>query len=367
MRKTIVILSLLWVWMGFNFVLYGTGNTNIQERTIEEIAVSWPNGDSILEFSGMDWYKNHLIIMPQRKQFMEEVLLKKNGESKTEFYYIPKQMISKYLEQGNNDKSICPFKLKVSVKGFSNLSCLCNGKLEFEGFEAIAFHQEKNIVFLTIEANINKIMKGFLVRGEIDPDTLCINVDLYNWKPVKIPMNVKIENFSYETLLVTDKKVIAIYEANGEKVNSSPKAYVYDLKLENSNPISFPNIDYRITDATAPDQDYCFWCINYYWPGEKEKLLPPENDSIESYCNITPPSRQSTEIIERLVEFKYKKSKIELVNCSIIPIKQESRNPKCGRNWEGIVRFEDTKSKKDGFLVVTDQYPRTIFGFVSKK
>ena len=30
-----------------------------------------------------------------------------------------------------------------------------------------------------------------------------------------------------------------------------------------------------------------------------------------------------------------------------------------GRNWEGIVRFNNS-----GFLLVTDQYPKTYFGFV---
>lgn len=329
-----------------------TRDTNLKERTIEEIAVLWPEDDDHLQLSGMDWYNNDLIILPECKK-----RLKKTDELELSFYYIPKNKIAGYLYKNQNAgpaEPIRPMKLKFFIKGFSRLYRLYNGGLEFEGFEAIAFHQEKNILFLTVEANIAEItMKGFLVRGRIDPASLRINVNLYENPPVEIPADVNIRNFTYETLLVTGKKVIAIYEANGKNVNPRPKAYAYDHDLKTRAAIFFPHIGYRLTDATAVNLRNRFWCTNFYYPGDKERLL------LEN-------SGKNKEPVERLAGFKYDESGITLISSGFISLELLCKNPDCGRNWEGIVRFRDKSLNKDGFLVVTDKHPRTILGFVAK-
>jgi len=351
--------------MGITFALYGTEHTNHLERIIEEIPVTWPEEETNLQLSGMDWYNDYLVILPESKH-----LFKKTDNLDLCFYYIPKSTIVRYLLHGRDarqTKPIVPMQLKVSIKGFSNLSCLCDGQLDFEGFEALAFHRGKNFVFLAIEANINKtIMKTFLVRGTIDPISLQITVNLDQPRPLEIPSVITIPNYGYEALFVTDDKVVAIYEANGNAVNPNPTAYAYDFDLKNKMSIPFPPIDYRVTDATALDSENRFWCINYYYPDEKEKLLPPDEDMIEGSCGIRPPSRRYTKIVERLVEFRYQSSEIRYVNCSLIPLQPGGHDPKSGRNWEGIVRFQDVPSKKDGFLVVTDRYPRTLFAFIQR-
>ena len=60
--------------------------------------------------------------------------------------------------------------------------------------------------------------------------------------------------------------------------------------------------------------------------------------------------------VERLVEYKIYKNKIERTESKPIQfvINKESRN------WEGVVRFD-----KKGFIVVVDEYPRTILAFVN--
>lgn len=330
-----------------------TRDMNLEERTIEEIAVQWPEDDKNLQLSGMDWYKNYLIILPECKNQLKNI-----DEFELSFYYIPKYKIIKNLNIRQNAEpagSIHPLELKCSIKGFSRLYGLYNGSLKLEGFEAIAFHQEKNILFLTMEANIGEItMKGFLIKGEINPASLRIRVDLYKYPPVEIPSEVNIQNFTYETLLVTTDEVIAIYEANAENVNPHPKAYSYDHDLKNRVSISFPHIGYRITDATVINSQNRFWCTNYYYPGDRERLLLEDTGK-----NKKP--------VERLAEFRYDKSVSRIIpTSSFISLNPLSKNSKTSRNWEGIVRIQDKRLKKDGFLIVTDKYPRTILGFVSK-
>ena len=62
--------------------------------------------------------------------------------------------------------------------------------------------------------------------------------------------------------------------------------------------------------------------------------------------------------VERLVEYKIYKNKIQRTAKDPVQfvINKESRN------WEGVVRFDNK-----GFIVVVDEYPRTILAFVKNK
>ena len=98
------------------------------------------------EISGMDWYKEHLFLLPENQN--------------NYLYVIPKEKIYKSLESSKKIK-ILPKKnnfiapdYKRSIKGF-------------EGFESIAFHNDN--FFITIEAKENNIMKSYIIWGEIDP------------------------------------------------------------------------------------------------------------------------------------------------------------------------------------------------------
>jgi hypothetical protein len=64
--------------------------------------------------------------------------------------------------------------------------------------------------------------------------------------------------------------------------------------------------------------------------------------------------------VERLVEFECNGSGIRLTKRPPIPLKLRLDEPP--RNWEGIVRLEGR-----GFLLITDEHPRTILGFVEYK
>ncbi|MBV7336480.1 hypothetical protein KFU94_51275 [Chloroflexi bacterium TSY] len=132
------------------------------------------------------------------------------------------------------------------------------------------------------------------------------------------------------------------------KPNSEPP------HLTQSKTTSFPNIEYRTTDATALDADNRFWVINYYFPNEGV-LLPDVDPIAELYGQgIT---HKQYDHVERLIELEYSESGIQLVERP--PIQLELID--APRNWEGIVRLENR-----GFLIVTDKWPETILGFVAK-
>ena len=61
--------------------------------------------------------------------------------------------------------------------------------------------------------------------------------------------------------------------------------------------------------------------------------------------------------VERLIEFQIKNNSITRTTADPIQLElnQESRN------WEGLVRLDRT-----GFLMIVDEYPRTILAFVKK-
>ena len=114
------------------------------------------------------------------------------------------------------------------------------------------------------------------------------------------------------------------------------------------------NIEYRITDATKVDENNKFWSINYFWPGDKKALEPSKDLIFEN----TPKgdSHQSSNIVERLIEFEIKNKRIILTKSEPIQLVLNEDSP---RNWESIVRFGNK-----GFLIATDKHPRMILSFV---
>ena len=217
--------------------------------------------------------------------------------------------------------------------------------LGFDGFEAIAFNG--NEVYVTIEAEQNGMMVGFLAWGRIDPNSY--EITILNEDICRIETPIQIDNLSFESLINHKKRMLLLYEANGSNLRKDP--YQLSISLDDCSleKVKAPNIEYRITDATKVKNNR-FWAINYYWPGDK-KNLKPGLDRLSKNKNI-----DNNQTVERLVEFEIKKNQIKLTNTEPVELFLEKGN---SRNWEAIVRFE-----KSGFLISTDKYPRMILGYV---
>ncbi|MCP5049725.1 MAG: hypothetical protein GY940_21320 [bacterium] len=318
-----------------------TTSITTNETPIQEIILTGAvtNAEKA-EISGLTWYKDYLILLPQ---YPHRFKSKKNGR----LFAIPKQTILSYLDSSPHPEPIKPKKINLVAPG---LKWKFPG---YQGFEAIAFHGDR--VFLTIEAHLGKKnMMAYLVGGEISPDLSRITLDT-DAPLVKIRPQARISNFSNESLIVTKDHVISVYEGNGKNINPSPIAHVFDHQLKEIKTIPFPTIEYRITDASAIDGNGRFWCINYCWPGSWIKLKPAEDGIVKTYGQG--PTHSGVRVVERLVEFQYTPSGIKPAHTAPIQLQLAPK----ARNWEGIVRLGNR-----GFIIVTDEHPRTILAFVPR-
>jgi hypothetical protein len=306
------------------------------EIRIQEIPLTEPASESRSEFSGMAWYGDTLILLPQFPRRFAD------GEMGAVFA-LEKAQILDFLEGKTSaplDPKLIPFDddgLKRQVGGF-------------EGFESIAFNGDD--VYLTVEAHAHGMM-GYLVKGHVQPDLSEIKLD--SSQLVQIPPPIVKENFSDEASLVYQDSILTFYEANGAQVNPSPAAHKFSLDLQPQDPLPFPNIEYRITDTAPPDQNGRFWAINYLFPIDVEKIKPEVDPLAEQYAEGPTAIKNIT--VERLVQFQIDADGIHLVDRP--PVQLRLAGDVAPRNWEALALLDER-----GFLIATDKYSRTIFAFV---
>lgn len=312
------------------------GPTGVIEHTVVTISLSGPLSKSSAEVSGLAWYGDYLIILPQYPTFA-------NREGDGEIYVLPKADILAYLD-GDDSGPLEPKAIPFIAPG------LAKSIAGFEGYEAIAFDGER--VFLTIEAAPSSGMKGYLVSGHIAADLSALVLDTSLLTEVQV-QSIS-DNKSDEALFLANGTLVTIYEVNGAGVNASPVAHLFDTTLASEGTIPLPNVEYRLTDASALDGKNRFWAINYFYPGE-DYLLPDSDPLAERYGQG--PTHAQEDYVERLVEFEYDEAGIRLVDTP--PIQLELL-PEEARNWEGLARLDDR-----GFLLMTDKFPETILGFVA--
>lgn len=297
----------------------------IFSQAVEPIYITL-NGDITnpdQEVSGLAWYKDNLILLPQYPT--------------DKIYSIPKTQILDFLDSART--TILPKEIKWNSPGLDKRIC------GFEGYESIVFNDDT--VYVTIEAEKRNTNHGFIARGIIDSIKNEIKINKKSLKKIKTP--VMLSNMTYETILINNNSVITIYEVNSARVNKSPVYHQFDKNLRSNIIKPFPFTEYRITDATEIDNDGKFWVTNYFWPGDYDLLKQDLNYTITKKEDIKP--------VERLLEF-------QIVDGTIIRTETQPINIKLSefsdsRNWEGIVRLDNR-----GFLIVTDKFPGTILAFV---
>ncbi|MBE9475125.1 MAG: hypothetical protein IMY85_09565, partial [Chloroflexi bacterium] len=222
-----------------------------QEAPVQVISLAGPIASPDAQISGMAWYGDTLVILPQ---YPEKNFAQSGAAS---VFALSKQDILDYLS-GSYKGPLTPYRLSFQAPNFASQIP------GYEGYEAIAFDGEQ--AFLTIEANHQGSMQGFLISGEIQPDLNQIRLDPASL--TEIPLPVQIFNYAYETLLVAGDQVLTIYEANGTELNPNPSAFSIERASLTPNVVDFANIEYRLTDATALDENGRFWVMNIFMPIE---------------------------------------------------------------------------------------------------
>jgi len=309
----------------------------LREHDVKRIELEGRISEKDSELSGLAWYGDQLILLPQ---FPNKFVYRNGGT----LYSIPKEKLQSVILKKSHEK-ILPNKIALYADGLEKFNS--NGS----GYEAITFIG--NTAFISIEYMHNGITEGYLVSGIMSKDKKSLTLNKNTL--VKIPLKEHIFNSSCETIVNYKNNIYAIFEANGKNVNPYPVAYKFDTKLNFLNFISFPSIEYRITDATEVNSEGDFWAINYFYPGDK-KLLKPTVDSISIKYGIGKTNALSR-TVERLVKLKINKGQIIETNSPPLYLKLDVDKP--SRNWEGIAKFNNL-----GFLIVTDTYPETILAFV---
>ncbi len=300
------------------------------ETAVQEITLDGPITDRDAEISGMAWYGDHLILLPQYPDYQR---------SDSVIFAIPKAEIEAYL--GGDDTAIEPIAIPFENSGLGDRM---DG---FEGYESIAFLEDT--AYLTIEVSGGG-MKGFVVRGSIAPDLSQFTI--VGPRMTEIEQPVTLGNRSDEALLIAEDQIVTFYESNGEAVNESPVAHLFSTDLNIAGTVPFPHIPYRITDVTELDENGRFWAINYNFPNDR--AIQEEDSLIAQYEEGA--THQNSEGVERLVEFQYSEDGVTRIEQPPIQLQLLSDEL---RNWEGIVRLDDL-----GFLIVTDKFPETILAFV---
>ena len=302
------------------------------ERTPTLLKIGGPMKNSDEEISGMDWYNDNLILLPENLNGYVFAIKKTELESRI---------------NGNDTTTIFPEQIKFNTPNYKELVP------GFDSFEAIAFRGYE--VYLTIEIRFVDSMSCLLARGHIDEKTLEITVPEQNLTVIDVPTYV--DNMSYESLVIDEDRVIALFEANGDSLIKAP--YALSINSSGSDIIKYPlsSINYRIADATKVDKNNRFWVINYFFPGDR-KVLKPSNDILTAkYGNG--PSHSKSNRVERLIEYEIKNGKVSLTKSA--PIEIELEGEKTSRKWEALARYGN-----EGFLIATDKYPKphTLLAFL---
>lgn len=334
MSKKILAILFLFVVSGIlGWYFFGRPNkTEFVEQPVTIIPLNGPITSKKAELSGLAWVGDILVLLPQYPE--------KFGPEDGALFAIPKSAILDYLD-GSSKEPISPYLIRFIAPG------LKDDIQKYEGYEAIDFWN--HTVYLTIESGKDNQMMGYLVSGTISSDLKEVQIDTSNI--VEIQPAIQLDNRTDEAIIVMQDKVMTFYEINGADLNPHPAVHAFGLDLTPESTISFPAIEYRVTDATlGPSGE--IWVINYVSPKDSE-VYPLSDPLIEKYNNGEGVDKNRQ--VERLVKLNFTDSGIVLADHPPVNI-QLDKDP---RNWEGLVLLDDR-----GFLLVTDKSPKTMLAFI---
>ena len=310
-----------------------TASTTAQEQAVTVLELSGPITSPRAELSGMGWHDDMLILLPQYPE--------RFGDGDGALFALSKADILAALD-GTRQTPLEPTLIPLVAPGMEDLLKF------FRGYKSIAFYDDQ--VFLTAESQQGTKTHGFLVSGKIAPDSS--QITLSTDKVAYIPITFPFAKRSDEAILIKGNSIFTFFEVNGSGLNPLPLAHVFDLNLNPQGIISFPSIEFRVTDAAADLGDN-FWVINSFFP--KDSDLATTNDPLSQKYGKGPTHAKYNEV-ERLVELTYSPQGITLKDTAPIQLTIDGNN---SRNLEGLALLDDK-----GFLLVTNKYPASMLLFV---
>ena len=307
------------------------------EAQVDPLVLDASMAKQSMEYSGLAWFQDWLVLLPQ---YPEKNLI----QGQASLFAIPKQSITDALNHPSGEAlpwQAIAFEddgLSESIRGF-------------EGFESIAFNGDE--VFMTIESRSGSPMLGYLVRGTVSGAIEQITLDADTL--VRLDPQTSFSNASDEAITLFNGMVYTFFEDNGFEQNPQPIAHQFSIEdALQAATIPFPNINYRITDATSTDSEGYLWVMNYFYPGDTH--LQASSDALaEAYGQGA--THLDSDVVERIIKLQIDYAAIRLVDEPPVQLQLFPENE--ARNWEGLVVLDDL-----GFLVVTDSFPESILAFV---
>ena len=310
------------------------------EAQVRVIPLGAPLDTPRAEISGLAWHGDDLILLPQYPDRFGGL------------FALRRQALLDFLD-GRTAGPPTPRLIPLDEDG---IPYRVGG---YEGYESIAFIGDR--MFLTIETHRGLpglgAMLGYIVAGQIAPDGSAASLSAMT--RMEIPAQAGLDNTADEAMTVVDGRLVTFYEANGATVNPASIAHVFEpgpTRLAAAPAMTMAALEYRLTDATPAGPDGRFWVINYFFPGDRDKLKPA-SDLIAARHGAGA-THAACPQVERLVELRATGGRIERTDTP--PVQLTLLNCATARNWEGLAELPGR-----GFLLATDQHPETILAFVA--
>lgn len=301
-----------------------------------EIALDLSVDPDRAEFSGLAWWGDRLILLPQDPAVFGD-------DAGGALLTIDRERLRRVIEDGDTTP-IRPSRLPFHD---GDLDTRVTG---WDGYEALAVDGDQ--VYLAVECRTVDGWEGLIVRGRIEGEPPRVVVDPLLRTHLAGASGTP--NFSEEALVVLGEEVWSIHELNGRRVNPAPVVTRMSRQLEVLEPWPFPPIEYRVTDATSGDGQGRFWVINQFWPGDA-----PRVQALRDQLGVI--DRPGGRPLERVVALRALEGRV-VVDTTRGVVELVTRDDDVTRNWEGLARWGET-----GFLLVTDQHPRTILAHVDRR
>lgn len=295
-----------------------------REVVVKELPLAGNLADRNPEFSGLAWWDDTLVLLPENAY--------------DELYGIARDDLVQAVD-ADDPAPVETTAIPLDLNGALD-------EIDFvDGFEAILFVDDK--VYFLLETRRG----AWILSGTADRET---GIVLDPRGAIELPLRTRLPNTTAEAITWHDGALIAFHEANGASVLEDPCAFRWTPGETTVTPIPSPPLEYRVTDATLPDDAGRFWVANYLYPGDA-RMLNPGKDKLAEEHGLGATHAVSKQV-ERLVEIVVDETGVKLTDT---PPLQLQLDDSTGRNWEGLARLGDM-----GFVIVTDRFPRTILGFV---
>lgn len=295
------------------------------------------------EYSGLAWHGDELYLLPQWSHAGLARARAAPGFTGPYLYRIPGARVRAWVD-GVDRRPIAPERVPIDLRRFAE-------DPDWQGFEALAFDGDE--AALAIELGDHDRMAGLFVTGTLDASRGLV----LRPQGLRLEVPQRSENNSYEALVRSSGSWLALFELNGMDTSCASQALRFHTAADTPSVVAVESLPYRITDATPPDAQGRFWATQYSYrdpndDGECRRSIRAVGCFTEAVdCDVRGGATRS---VERLIELRDEGIAVHATGRRIMLLREDRP-----RNWEGIARLDGR-----GFLIVTDEWPRSILGFV---